>query len=127
MVTLDNLIVFSLLNHLDLVDTTLAISSGSGGGNSGEAHVNVTGSLSAVTGGSDVLGWDKTAGGGRSNGGSVVVTVMVLLGIEGEGVQKRSFISRCLEFKFHYLKLYFHNFYWLNCTVSLRTIYLLLK
>jgi len=95
MVTLNNLIVFSLLHHLNLVDTTLAVSSGSSGSNSGEAHVNITGSLSAVTDGHNVLGGDKTAGGGRSNGG--MVTVVVLLGVEGEGVQKRLLLTSILR------------------------------
>ena len=49
MVTLDSLVVLGLLNHLDLVDATLSVTTGAGGGYGGETHINIAGSLSGST------------------------------------------------------------------------------
>merc|ERR1719234_281987 len=48
-VTLDNIVVFCLLHHLDLVNTPLAISTRSGSSNGREAHIGVV-SLTLGTG-----------------------------------------------------------------------------
>jgi len=89
MVTLNNFIIFSLLNHLNLVNTTLAISSRAGSSNSREADVSVIISLTVTTG-RQTLGRNETAGGCRS---LMVDMVVICLGIEGEGVQQRSLIT----------------------------------
>jgi len=82
-ITLDNLIILSLLDHLNLVDTSLAIRSRSGSSNSGEAHISVR-SLT-VTAGLEALG-------GNTGGGLVMFMVVMMLigtlGIEGEGVEE---------------------------------------
>merc|ERR1719412_2648601 len=44
-VALDHLVVLGLLHHLDLVDTTLAVSAGAGGGDGAKAHVSVVRAL----------------------------------------------------------------------------------
>merc|ERR1712180_72757 len=77
------------VNHLNLVNTSLSISSRSGGSNSREAYISVIRSL-AVTTGSKALG---------SNAGRSLMVVMVgmvmvsLLGVEGEGVEEGSLSS----------------------------------
>jgi len=55
MVTLNNLIILSLFNHLNLVNTTLAIRSRSSSSNSREAHINIIRALTVGTGRSKVL------------------------------------------------------------------------
>merc|ERR1712198_510128 len=90
-ITLDNLIILSLFYHLHLVNTSLAISSRSSSSNSWEAHINIIRSLTITTGGKAL----------RSNGGTCTgrsffvmsMIMMVILSIEGEGVEERSFSS----------------------------------
>jgi len=96
MVALDHVIVLNLLDHLDLVNTSLAIGSGGGSGDIIEAGGGIRGSLT-LSSGSQILG--------RSPGGvvSVVVTVVVsmsmmsitmtLIGVEGEGVDQGLTVS----------------------------------
>merc|ERR1712156_862379 len=49
MVTLDHIIILGLLNHLNLVNTSLAISTRSGSGNSSKAHISVFTTLTLGT------------------------------------------------------------------------------
>merc|ERR1712198_755301 len=49
-VTLDNLIILSLLHHLDLVNAPLAISTRSSSSNSPKAHINTITTLTVSTG-----------------------------------------------------------------------------
>merc|ERR1719443_1912446 len=96
MVALDHVIVLNLLDHLDLVNTSLAIGSGGGSCDISEAGGGIRGSLTLGSG-SQVLG--------RVPGVISVVTVvftvgMVLtmviiasVGIEGEGVDQRPLAS----------------------------------
>jgi len=89
-ITLNNFIILSLLNHLNLVNTSLAISSRAGSSNSREAHIGVIRSLTVSTG-SKVLGGDNTGRGFMM----FMVSMMLIstLGIEGEGVQKGTLSS----------------------------------
>jgi len=93
MVTLDHIIVLNLLNHLDLVNTSLAVGSGRSCGHSSEAGGSITSSLT-LSSGSEVLSGSP---GGMISVISVVimmVTVMVVIvGVEGEGVDKRPLVS----------------------------------
>jgi len=86
---LNLLVVFSLLNHDNLVDTTLA-----SGGDSADAQVEVTVSLTGVTGRLEVDGLEVASRGGGVGG---VVMVMVVAGsvsgVEGEGVHERTAIA----------------------------------
>merc|ERR1712241_892737 len=89
MVTLNNFIIFSLLNHLNLVNTTLAISTRTSSSYSREADISVIRSLTVTTG-RQALGRNDTAG----RCGSIIVDMLVIcLGVEGEGVQQRSLIT----------------------------------
>merc|ERR1719384_1146959 len=93
MVALDHIIVLNLLNHLDLVNTSLAVGSGRSCGHSSEAGGSISGSLT-LSSGSEVMSWSP---GGMISVISVVimmVTVMVVIvGVEGEGVDKRPLVS----------------------------------
>jgi len=86
---LNLLVVFSLLNHDNLVDTTLA-----SGGDSADAQVEVTVSLTGVTGRLEVDGLEVAS---AVVGVSGVVMVMVVAGgvsgVEGEGVHERTAIA----------------------------------
>merc|ERR550517_280799 len=89
MVTLDNIVVLDLLDHLDLVDTPLAISSRSSSSNSGEAHIGVV----PLTLGTSLKGLDGLAFMVFSMVAMVfvmssMVFSMALLGVEGEGSEK---------------------------------------
>ena len=92
MVALNDLIILSLLDHLDLVDAPLAIPTGTGGGDGGEAYVSVSCSLAGSTG---VV---KSLDGCTSS--SLVMFMMssgaLLLAVEGEGVEKGPFPSSVL-------------------------------
>lgn len=90
---LDDIIVLGLLNHDDLVDTTLT---GGGNGSDVEGEVVLSGTLTGIT------GW-----GGNDGGGGVVVSVVVGVivgvivsmvststGVEREGVGERLQIGR---------------------------------
>ena len=92
MVALNDFIILCLLDHLDLVDAPLAIPTGTGGGDGGEADVSVSCSLAGSTG---VV---KSLDGCTSS--SLVMFMMssgaLLLAVEGEGVQKGSFPSSVL-------------------------------
>merc|ERR1719374_214913 len=88
-VALDNLVVLGLLDHLDLVDTSLSISSRSSSSNSREAHVSIIRSLTITTGG-------KALGRSKSSRGIMMFMMSMFLsslGVEGEGVEKRPFSS----------------------------------
>jgi len=92
-VTLDNLVVLGLLNHLNLVNTSLSISTRSSSSNCREADINVISSLTVTT-------WGQTLGSNRKTGtdrGFFVVGMIMMmisvLGIEGEGVEKGSLSS----------------------------------
>merc|ERR1711962_1637137 len=91
MVTLDNLIIFSLLHHLDLVNAPLSISTRSCSSNSSKAHINTIRSLTVNT------GLKVLAGGKAGNWCWCLSTI----GIEGKGVEKRSLsplkISLCSQ------------------------------
>jgi len=90
MVTLYNLIILSFLNHLNLVNTSFAISTRSSSSNSREAYISIIRSLTVVTGRTKALCWYKTASFNLS------WSIIILLSIEGEGVQKRLLLSVCL-------------------------------
>merc|ERR1719384_1956239 len=93
-VTLDNIIILDLLDHLDLVNTSLAVGSGGGSGNIIEAGGGVRSSLTLSSGA-------ERLGGGP--GGvilmmvmmvmSVVISVSTSVGVEGEGVDQRLAVS----------------------------------
>ena len=86
-VTLDNIIILDLLDHLDLVNTSLAVGSGGGSGNIIEAGGGVRSSLTLSPG-------PERLGGGP--GGVIVTVVMSMVsvvvittvGVEGEGVDE---------------------------------------
>lgn len=86
---LNLLVVFSLLNHDDLVDTTLA-----SGSDSADAQVEISASLTGVTGGNlEVDGLEVAS---AVVGVSVVVMMVVasgVSGVEGEGVHERTAIT----------------------------------
>ena len=96
MIALDHVIVLNLLDHLDLVNTSLSIGSGGGSGYISEAGGGVRGSLTLGSGG-QILG--------RSPGGvvsmmamiitmSMMITMMTAIGgVKGEGVHQRLAIS----------------------------------
>merc|ERR1712234_40869 len=77
MVTLDNLIIFSLLHHLDLVNAPLSISTWSCSSNSSKAYINTIRSLTVNT------GLKVLAGGKAGNWCWSLSTI----GIEGKGVE----------------------------------------
>merc|ERR1712223_874223 len=88
-VALNDIVVPDLLDHLDLVDTSLAISTRSSGSNSGEAHVSVV----SLTLGTSLKGLDGLAFMVFSMMAMVfvmssMVFSMSLLGVEGEGSEK---------------------------------------
>merc|ERR1712127_1065979 len=83
MVTLDNLVVLGLLHHLNLVDATLAVGSGSSRGNGGKGDISII-SLTLGTLGKGLGSYTGTRGRGGSAG---------LLGVEGESVEQRSLIT----------------------------------
>merc|ERR1712203_752066 len=86
-VALDDVVVLSLLNHLDLVDTSLAVSSRSSSSNSGEAHVSVV----SLTLGTSLKGLDRLAFMVFSMVAVMItmsVVLLAVLGVEGEGVGK---------------------------------------
>merc|ERR1712012_907015 len=93
MVALDHVIVLNLLDHLDLVNTSLAVRARGGSGDISEAGGGIRGSLTLGSG-SQILG--------RSPGGviTVVVSMMVMMitmtlsiGVEGEGVDQGLAVS----------------------------------
>ena len=93
-VTLDNIIILDLLDHLDLVNTSLAVGSGGGSGNIIEAGGGVRSSLTLSPG-------PERLGGGP--GGVILMMVMMVMsvvismstsvGVEGEGVDQRLAVS----------------------------------
>jgi len=83
-ITLDNLIILSLLNHLDLVNTPLSIISGPSSSNRRETHINIIRSLAVSTG-------SKTLGGDRTRRGFFMVRMSMgffSLSIKGERVEE---------------------------------------
>jgi len=98
MVALDHVIVLNLLDHLNLVNTSLAIGSGGGSSDISEAGGGIRGSLTLGSG-SQVLG--RVPGGVISVVSMMVVTMgMVIVmvarvsaSIEGEGVDQRLAVS----------------------------------
>merc|ERR1712032_968543 len=99
MVTLDHVIVLNLLNHLDLVNTSLAVGSGRNCGDIIEAGWVFLDSCLSLTiiSGSEVL--DRIPGCVISVISMMVMVVMVTLtiGVEGEGVDKRPGVSALLH------------------------------
>jgi len=88
-VALDDIVVLDLLDHLDLVDTSLAVSTRSSSSNSGEAHISVV----SLTLGTSLKGLDGLAFMVFSMVAMVfvmssMVFSMSLLGVEGEGSEK---------------------------------------
>jgi len=98
MVTLDHVIVLNLLNHLDLVNTSLAVGSGSSSGDIIEAggFLDSCLNLTLISGG-EVL--NRIPGGVISvvsmvsMAMSMVMVFTVGIGVEGEGVDKRPGVS----------------------------------
>ena len=89
MVTLDHLVVLGLLNHLDLVDATLAVPARAGGRNVSEADAISRGSSRASTVSVSlkrVLGFEPLAGPPGLLG-------TLGLGVEGEGVEERFLLA----------------------------------
>ena len=91
---LDDVIVLGLLDHHDLVDTTLT---GGGDGSDVEGNVVLSGSLTGVTG----RGGDGGSSGGGVVGMFVVVGVIVSMsvvgsGTTGAGVERESVGERLL-------------------------------
>merc|ERR1712032_568671 len=99
MVTLDHVIVLNLPNHLDLVNTSLAFSVGSSSGDIIEAGWVFLDSCLSLTiiSGSEVL--DRIPGCVISVISMMVMVVMVtlIIGVEGEGVDKRPGVSALLH------------------------------
>jgi len=93
MVTLDHVIVLNLLDHLDLVNTSLSVGSGRSCGHSSEAGGSISSSLT-LSSGSEVLSGSP---GGMISVISMVIMmvtmVVVIVGVEGEGVDKRPLVS----------------------------------
>jgi len=96
MVTLDHVIVLNLLDHLNLVNTSLAIGSGGGSGDISEAGGGIRGSLTLGSG-AQILSGDPL---GVISVVTVVITVGMVLtmviasvSIEGEGVDQRPAVS----------------------------------
>ena len=88
-VALDDVVVLDLLDHFDLVDTSLAVSTRSSSSNSGEAHISVV----SLTLGTSLKGLDGLAFMVFSMVAMVfvmssMVFSMALLGVEGEGSEK---------------------------------------
>merc|ERR1712003_474394 len=95
MVTLDHIIILNLLDHLDLVNTSLAVGSGGSCGHSSEAGGSISSSLT-LSSGSEVL--SGSPGGMISVISMVSMVVMMVMmttivGVEGEGVDKRPLVS----------------------------------
>ena len=92
---LDDVIVFSLLDHHDLVDTPFT---GGGNGADVERNVALSGTLTGIT------GWWGNASGGSVIVGVIVVVIMGVVvgvvtataGVEGEGVGERLLVSTAL-------------------------------
>ena len=81
------LVVFDHVHRDDLVNTSLAVSSGGGSSHRSKAHIDVIGSLSLGTAGETL---------GLRGMGMVTVTVamsVVVIGVEGEGVDERLTVS----------------------------------
>ena len=95
MVALDHVIVLNLLDHLDLVNTSLAIDNW-GSGNIIEAGGSIRSSLTLGSGG-QILG--RSPGGVVSMVVSVMTTMSMMLitmigvGVEGEGVDQGPLVS----------------------------------
>ena len=85
-ITLDSLVILSLLNHLDLVYTLLTVGARAGGSNGSKADIGVIRAL-AAGGGLEALLGNTSNGTGLS--GSLAV-----LSVEGEGLQKRLFVPQ---------------------------------
>merc|ERR1719464_1317717 len=90
-VTLDHVIVLNLLNHLDLVNTSLAFSVGRSSGDSIEAGWVFLDSCLSLTiiSGSEVLNRIPSAVVPVISMVVMVVMVTLIVGVEGEGVDKR--------------------------------------
>ena len=98
MVTLNHVIVLNLLDHLDLVNTSLAIGSGGGSSDISEAGGGIRGESLTLGSGTQVLG--RVPGGVISVVSMMVVTMGMVLtmlstsvGVEGEGVDQRLAVS----------------------------------
>jgi len=78
MITLNDVVVLGLLHHLNLVNTSLSISSRGGSSHGSKAHIRTFSSLSLVTGGHFRV--------------SMVIMIMMVgviaIGVEGEGVDE---------------------------------------
>merc|ERR1719464_667032 len=89
-VTLDHVIVLNLLNHLDLVNTSLAVGSGRNSGHISETGGSIGISLT-LSSGRQILSWSP--GGVISVSMGVVVVVVPTRGIERKGVHQGLAIS----------------------------------
>lgn len=95
MVTLDHVIVLNLLNHLDLVNTSLAVGSGRGSGDISEAGGSIGISLT-LRSGREILRRSPDAVISVVSMVSMtmsMVMVIIGIGVEGEGVDKRLAVS----------------------------------
>merc|ERR1712002_801215 len=81
-VTLHNIIIFSLLNHLYFVNTSLAIGPRSSSGNSSKANIGVITSLTLVTSSSMIVMFIMMS-----------MVMVILVSVEGEGSDKGLSIS----------------------------------
>merc|ERR1712186_287015 len=82
-VALHHVVVLGLLHHLHLVDTPLTVRPGGGGGHGGEAHINISRSLTLGTAGQGLRGSSLSV---VSMVVSVVVSMVAVLSplVEGE-------------------------------------------
>ena len=87
MVTLYNIIILSLLHHLHLVNTPLAVGTRAGSSDSGEADISIT--ALAVGTASQVRG-----GGGSMVVFMVLMVVITALLVEGEGASEGALVPR---------------------------------
>jgi len=78
-ITLNHIVILGLLHHLDLVNTSLSISSRGGSSNRSEAHIRTFSSLPLVTFGHSSMSMVITM---------VIMIVGVIVGVEGEGVDE---------------------------------------
>merc|ERR1719239_227114 len=92
MVTLDHVIVLNLLNHLDLVNTSLAVGSGRGSGDISEAGGSIGISLT-LRSGREILRRSPDAVISVVSMTMSMVMVIIGIGVEGEGVDKRLAVS----------------------------------
>merc|ERR1712002_81363 len=88
-VALDNIVVLGLLDHLNLIDTSLAVSTRTGSCNSREAHIGVV----SLTLGTRLELYGRVASIVVTLTMVTMVTVNTLVRVERESIDKRSLIS----------------------------------